>query len=986
MKRFAIVCALVLLLNVLCPVGHMHAEEIGTPTDVECTHPRKHEGGYLYDDTHHWYVCPDCGEKVDVLEHNDKCYLADVCNDCGRTDVTFGFTGHGYIDMETYSSDEYTHWNVCDDCGEKINVNYHTGTVGGDCTVCGAPYACAHVNGQYDFDDSYHWFVCDDCGENVNKEEHDAKPGDVGDNCTVCGAYVVCEHTNKSEWHYDTMTHWKECIDCGFVVDELGHDNWANCSVCGYVCAHENTEAWRNVGDEHGRDCIDCGMTVDLEKHYSDGTPGVCTVCGVSFTDCDNGIHAADYSTICSYDDENHYYPCIYCGEIAGSSIHYGGTWWYDETYHWIGCNDCSSVNKGDEKSLHSAGCNDPEVCQLCSYVGVSEDRVFHSTDYSKYVYDEKEHWYACYCGEERSSVFTHEAFCDDPNTCGTCDAVLPEPMEVDHVARYEGADGFDETSHWWYCTICGEIALKENHWAWCDWPNYCDRDECTNTTEIRHCGAMSDDDHDPETHALTCYCGDIYYDFTNYVTVKKATCSEDGIRTKRCSFCNELIEEILPATGHTWGDPVTVEPTCTTDGSVTTTCTACGEKTVETISGGHSFVYHYDNEGFHWEYCTKCQLMQNYEQHPIPEKSERYSNETECWNICPWCNAEWGRIGHVQDCMGEFCTVCEAPFVGEYVSHFIDMDEGPFVYVNEKVHELVCLNCGKNAGFPDAHTIDESKTVTVEATCAKDGSITKVCAQCEGKIVEVIPATGKHNWETTVYMAPTCTAAGHSEQTCTVCGEKQDSALAAKGHAYGLVFVTEGNGTHAKTCADCGAKYIEDCTLTSTEMGNMVCSACATCGYAVYTMADSVLEEVEGLTDAAAEIEVKRVENVSFELVIEPAEDGAETEAESAEITDVVLVVHETQLEMTVELPDTVNASVKKVLAVSMLKEGSAIQPTGKVKLSIPVVEEEVAGMKLMLMGEDGELIEIEYEIIDGVIVFETELVGIFLFVEAEA
>ena len=38
------------------------------------------------------------------------------------------------------------------------------------------------------------------------------------------------------------------------------------------------------------------------------------------------------------------------------------------------------------------------------------------------------------------------------------------------------------------------------------------------------------------------------------------------------------------------------------------------------------------------------------------------------------------------------------------------------------------------------------------------------------------------------------------------------------------------------------------------------------------------------------------------------------------------------------------------------------------------------------VLMTENGELIEIEYEIIDGVVVFETDLVGVFLFVDDEA
>ncbi len=1069
MKRFAIVCAFVLLLNVLCPVGHMHAEEISTPTDVECTHPQYEMTDYTSDNTHHWRECPDCGEKLDMLEHNDKCYPegAGVCNDCGRTDVTFGFTGHGYIDMDTYSSDTYMHWNVCEACGEKINANYHVGTAGGDCTVCGAPYACAHAYGQYEFDDTHHWFVCEGCGENVNKEEHDAKPGDVGDNCTVCGAYVVCNHTNKSEWHYDALTHWKECVDCGFVVDELGHDNWANCSVCGYVCEHLNKSSWMNDELTHWQECLDCGSALPGEAHYSEGNPGTCAVCWANFTDCKNGLHKADYTLIVDKDENVHWYGCEFCGEPCANQSH-GSDWCWDETHHWIGCSTCNYRDENQFIELHTANCNAPTECLFCSFTNVAEDRMFHNADYSKYVYDEKEHWYACYCGEERSSVFTHEAFCDDPNTCGTCEAVLPEPMEVDHVARYEGADGFDETSHWWYCTLCGEIALKENHWAWCDWPNYCDRDDCTNTTEIRHCGAMSDDDHDPETHALTCYCGDIYYDFTNFVTVRQATCSEDGLRTKRCSFCNELIEEVLPATGHAWGDPVTVEATCTTDGSITTTCTACGEKTVETIAAGHQIGYTYDDTMHYlgckncdyqidsfWHYdhcdnqgvCFECgatDVTFDFTGHELLEENVRY-NQDEHWWVCSRCEQEVNHIEHMALCTEpDVCYECGATGVnllgmmhenwtmeGNAEKHWescsdcglyeegkhVDLCTNPdgkcemcgeacgeealnHLWKETSKTEVTCLTDGvkkytcewckktkeETTKAIGKHTWGE--TVTVEATCVAAGSKTTACTVCGEKTVETIPATGKHTWETVSQTYANCTKAGRTERICTVCDELSITTQGAKGHAYGLVFITEGNGTHAKTCETCGAKHVEDCVLTSMEMGNMVCSACATCGYAVYTMADSVLEEVEGLTETKAEIEVKRVENVSFEIVAEPAEEGTETEAEaeSTETADVVLVVHETELEMTVELPDTVNASVKKVLAVSMLKEGNAIQPSSKVKLSIPVVEEEVAGMKLVLMGENGQLIEIEYEIIDGVIVFETDMVGIFLFVEAEA
>ena len=330
---------------------------------------------------------------------------------------------------------------------------------------------------------------------------------------------------------------------------------------------------------------------------------------------------------------------------------------------------------------------------------------------------------------------------------------------------------------------------------------------------------------------------------------------------------------------------------------------------------------------------------------------------------------------------------------------------------------------------------------VTVDATCTEAGSVTITCANCGEKTVETIKATG-HAWGEPVTVDATCTEAGSVTTTCSACGEETVEPIEAKGHAYDLVYKTQGNGTHAKTCADCGAVLTAKCNLATTQMGFMTCSACATCGYTEYTFneaaaekpaepeksettqdaadananasAEKAEETAPAVTEAKAETVVKRVENVSFELVApavtevaetkpaeEPAEkaeadasteaaeeaEKAETEPEApADHSEVVLVVHETKVEMKVELPDTVTAEVKKVLAVSMLKEGNAIQPAAAVKLSIPVVEEEVTGLKLMLMTEDGELLEIEYEIIDGKIVFATDAVGVFLFVDAEA
>ncbi len=60
------------------------------------------------------------------------------------------------------------------------------------------------------------------------------------------------------------------------------------------------------------------------------------------------------------------------------------------------------------------------------------------------------------------------------------------------------------------------------------------------------------------------------------------ATCSETGLTEgKHCSVCNEVIlaQEIIAATGHTWGEWVTtVEPTEEADGTAERKCNICGE------------------------------------------------------------------------------------------------------------------------------------------------------------------------------------------------------------------------------------------------------------------------------------------------------------------------------------------------------------------------------------------------------------------------
>lgn len=90
----------------------------------------------------------------------------------------------------------------------------------------------------------------------------------------------------------------------------------------------------------------------------------------------------------------------------------------------------------------------------------------------------------------------------------------------------------------------------------------------------------------------------------------------------------------------------------------------------------------------------------------------------------------------------------------------------------------------------------------------------------------------------------------------------------------------------------------------------------------------------------------------------------------------------------MPVTLTEELKGTVEKVFTAALVKDGESIQPSGKVKLTIPVDEETIAAMEgkvLMLLREDGTLVEIPYEIVDGEIVFLTEEVGVFLLMEMQ-
>ena len=81
-------------------------------------------------------------------------------------------------------------------------------------------------------------------------------------------------------------------------------------------------------------------------------------------------------------------------------------------------------------------------------------------------------------------------------------------------------------------------------------------------------------------------------HDYTQWEMVREATCSADGLQTRKCRRCGYEDENILEALPHTFTATVKT-PTCKTDGYTILNCRVCGyeTKTDRVSAPGHQYI-----------------------------------------------------------------------------------------------------------------------------------------------------------------------------------------------------------------------------------------------------------------------------------------------------------------------------------------------------------------------------------------------------------
>ncbi len=478
---------------------------------------------WLGDESGHWAICPDCGGKVyDKSTHWRYCN-EENCHECGYASNENEDVIH---EEEQYEGDENYHWYLCLLCGyESIKDEHYRSCDISVCVTCYMPYTGNNVGhaGSYKADEDYHWFYCHDCGyEESYKEKHLRWCNEEA--CYRCGSYYAGDnlmHVN-SIYESDGDEHWFSCASCGYESESEMHWRWCDEQEC-LDCGASYTGDWMIHSNE----------VFERNENYCKSS---CSACG----------YYTEWEEHCRWCNEN---SCANCGQIyTGGNIIHGSTTvtGKDENEHWYICMDCGKRDEYHGIMPHTRYCNE-ERCFICN-MSYSGNYIQHYQ--VTYKGNKDGHYSICTLCDYVSPLLDHYRKCNE-NICIYCKEECPTS-----AVCYHANPVYSNSQELISCAACGYTHDKCEHFR------YCTDSECAYCREFY--------EGDNLIHAGTCYGGETI----------SPTCTEDGMSGGYfCSYCKGTIEEptVIPALGHEEGEWVVVsEATYYAEGLKEKKCTAC--------------------------------------------------------------------------------------------------------------------------------------------------------------------------------------------------------------------------------------------------------------------------------------------------------------------------------------------------------------------------------------------------------------------------
>lgn len=272
---------------------------------------------------------------------------------------------------------------------------------------------------------------------------------------------------------------------------------------------------------------------------------------------------------------------------------------------------------------------------------------------------------------------------------------------------------------------------------------------------------------------------------YGDWVIVKEATCTEEGLRTQTCANCGDVKKEVLPKVDHTWNEgEVSKQPTCTEAGERTFTCTVCQE--------------------------TKTEVAED-----LPAIGHNWSD----WEVKdPTCTEDGLKTRH---CQNDGCNEVESEVIPATGHTFGDWEvTTPATCETEGQETRTCADCNETETRVIKALGHEfvDYTYNNDATCEKDGTETAKCTRCDKTDTRVAEGTKLgHELKEEILTNPTCETAGSKKITCSRCDYEEIVEIPAIGHKW-----NDGEVTTAPTCTKEGVKTFtcqNDPSHTRTEV-----------------------------------------------------------------------------------------------------------------------------------------------------------------------